>query len=93
MELHYITLREQGEDLAAHLVSLVKSWPVRWIYPDERMFLFAGRIKAFHRLSFADAVIASLAKLHEAVLVHKDPEFETLADEVSLLRLPYKQTK
>ena len=93
MELHYITLREQGEDQAARLVSLVKSWPVRWIYPDESMFLFAGRIKAFHRLSFADAVIASLAKLHEAVLVHKDPEFETLTGEVSLLTLPYKRVR
>lgn len=90
MELYYITLQEQGDDLAAQLVGLVKSWPIRWIYPDEKALLHAGRIKAFHRLSFADAIIAAVAKLHEAVLVHKDPEFETLADEVSLLNLPYK---
>jgi uncharacterized protein len=90
MELYYITLQEQDEDAAARLVSLVKSWPVRWIFPDERMLLLAGRIKAFHRLSLADAVIAAATKLHEAVLVHKDPEFETLTDEISLLSLPYK---
>jgi predicted nucleic acid-binding protein len=93
MEVYYITLQEQGEDQAAHLVSLVKAWPVRWVYPDERMLLLAGRFKAFHRLSFADAVIASAARLREAVLVHKDPEFETLASETTLLTLPYKRAK
>jgi predicted nucleic acid-binding protein len=93
MELYYITLQEQGEDQAIHLVGLVKSWPIQWIYPDERMLLFAGRLKAFHRLSFADAVIAGVAKLREAVLVHKDPEFEALAGEIPLLSLPYKQAE
>ena len=34
MELSYIMLREQGEDEAAQLVALVKSWPVTWVYPD-----------------------------------------------------------
>lgn len=90
MELYYITLQEQGEDQAAQLVGLVKSWPVRWIYPDEKTLLLAGRFKAFHRLSFADSIIAAVARLHEAVLVHKDPEFMALASEVSLLNLPYK---
>ena len=93
MEVYYITLQEQGEDQAAHLVSLVKAWPARWVYPDERMLLLAGRFKAFHRLSFADAVIAGTARLHEAVLVHKDPELEPLAGEIALLTLPYKGMK
>ncbi len=93
MELYYVTLQEQGEDPAARLVSVVKSWPIRWIYPDERALLLAGRFKASHGLSFADAVIASVAGLHEAVLVHKDPEFEALAEEISLRTLPYKGRK
>lgn len=93
MEVYYITLQEQGEDQAARLVSLVKAWPVRWVYPDERMLLLAGRFKAFHRLSFADAVIAGAARLREAVLVHKDPELEALANEITLLSLPYKRAK
>lgn len=93
MELFYITLQEEGEDQAARLVALVKAWPVRWIYPDERVLLFAGRLKAFHRLSFADALIAGSAKLNDSVLVHKDPEFEAVAQEVPLLGLPYKRGK
>ncbi len=90
MELSYIALREQGEDDAAQLVALVKSWPVIWVYPDEKMLLQAAKLKASHRLSLADALIAAVAKLHDATLVHKDPEFEALAQQVSLLTLPYK---
>ena len=92
MELSYITWREQGEDEAAQLVALVKSWPVTWVYPDEKILLQAAKLKAFHRLSLADALIAAVAKLHHATLVHKDPEFETLSEQIVLLTLPYKTT-
>lgn len=83
MELAYIRLREQGEDDAAQLVALVKSWPIVWIYPDEKIWPQAAKLKAFHCLSLADALIAAVAKLHDAILVHKDPEFETFAKSVS----------
>ncbi len=90
MELSYIALREQGGNDAAQLVALVKSWPVTWVYPDEKMLLQAAKLKVFHRLSLADALIAAVAKLHGATLVHKDPEFEALAPQIGLLTLPYK---
>ena len=90
MEVFYVTLQELGEDQAAHVVALIKAWPVRWIYPDEEMLLLAGRIKAGHRLSFADSVIAAAASAMDATLVHKDPEFESLAGELRELRLPPK---
>jgi predicted nucleic acid-binding protein len=90
MEVFYIALQEQGEDEAAQLVGLVKSWPVAWIYPDEKTFLLAARFKAFHRLSFADVVIAAAASLADATQVHKDPEFAQLAGEVDLESLPFK---
>jgi predicted nucleic acid-binding protein len=91
MELYYLALRETGEDEASRLVALVKSWPVVWVYPDERMLLQAGRLKASYRLSVADALIAAVAKLRRERLVHKDPELEALATEVSLLSLPFKK--
>ena len=91
MELYYVALQEKDEDEATKLVALVKSWPVTWIYPDERTWLQAGKIKATYRLSVADAVIAAVAKLHKATLVHKDPELAALAAEVSLQTLPFKQ--
>ena len=90
MELYYVTLKERSEQEAAQLVAMVKSWPVSWVYPDEKLLLLAGRMKALHRLSFADALIAAAAKLHGATLVHKDPELDSLAGELSLLNLPFK---
>jgi len=90
MEVYYIALQEQGEDGAAHLISLIKSWPVSWVYPDETVLLLGGRIKASHRLSFADAWIAATAEHQGATLVHKDPELDALAGEVKLLSLPFK---
>ncbi|MBV8200311.1 MAG: PIN domain-containing protein [Acidobacteria bacterium] len=90
MELYYLTLQEQNEQKAAQLVGAVKTWPVSWIYPDEKIFLLAGRIKALHKLSFAGALIAAVAVLHDATLVHKDPEIEALAGELAQLTLPWK---
>ncbi len=91
MELYYVALQEKGEDEATKLIALVKSWPVTWIYPDERTLLQAGKIKAAYRLSVADALIAAVAKLRQATLVHKDPELAALATEVALLTLPFKK--
>ena len=57
---------------------------------SEELGLIAGRLKATHKLSFADAWIAATAILYDSTLVHKDPEFEQLEDEVKVLKLPYK---
>ena len=90
MELYYIALRESGEDAAAKLIALVKLWPMTWIYPDEKTYLLAGKLKAAGGLSVADALIAAVAKLRNAILVHKDPEMASLGTEVRLMYLPYK---
>jgi predicted nucleic acid-binding protein len=93
MELAYITEREQGEDEAARLVALVKAWPITWVYPEEKTLLQAAKLKATHRLSVADALIAAVAKLSPAILVHKDPEFAALASQIVLRALPFKPTR
>lgn len=41
-------------------------------------------------ISFADSFVAATAIQKKAILVHKDPEFESLKDEVEQLILPYK---
>ncbi|MDR7523172.1 MAG: type II toxin-antitoxin system VapC family toxin [Armatimonadota bacterium] len=87
MEVFYTALRTKGEDEAVRLLALVRAWPVAWVYPDEKALLQAGRVKAAHRLSVADALIAAVARLGGATLVHKDPEFEALRGQVGLLSL------
>ena len=90
MELYYVALQEVGEDSAARLVTIVKSWPVSWLFPAERDLLLGGQFKAARKLSYANALIAAVARGHDATLVHKDPALQTLAEEIDLLALPFK---
>lgn len=90
MEIFYISLQKVGEDAAARVLALVKAWPLAWFYPEEEELLVGGRFKASYRLSLADALIAAVARTQRATLVHKDPEFEELSGEVTLLSLPFK---
>jgi predicted nucleic acid-binding protein len=59
---------------------------------DEPTLLTAARFKATQRISLADAIIAALAIRQDAILLHKDPEFEVLAGQVSLETLLYKKS-
>lgn len=89
-ELYYLVWREQGEGAAKEVMVATRSLPVRVINTTERLALLAGRLKAMHRLSFADAVIAATALECGAVLVHKDPELKALHGTVRQQLLPLK---
>ena len=94
LETYYITLQEQSEDVADKRYALLKQLPatILW-HVDEPTLLTAGRLKAAHRLSLADALIAAFAVRQEAYLVHKDPEMAALADSVRMETLPFKKSK
>lgn len=91
LEVHYITRQERGQGEADRRYALLKqlSCEILWQL-DEPTLLTASRFKAGHRLSLADAMIAAVAQRQQAALVHKDPEYEALSDEVELEALPYK---
>lgn len=81
LETFYISLREAGEDEAERRLFLLRRLPVRWLNTvGEPVLVTAGRIKARHRISLADSLIAAFAVEAGAILVHKDPEFESLSD-------------
>ena len=91
LEVYYITLQEKTEDVADRRYALLKQLPATILWEvDEPTLLTAGRFKAYHRLSLADAIIAAHAQRHRAVLVHKDPELEALAEFFAQEVLPYK---
>ena len=90
MELYYVALRARGDDEAARLIGLVKAWPLGWVWPNEKILLQAGRLKASYSLAVADAMIAAVAIQHQACLVHKDPEFLALEGELTLHTRPLK---
>lgn len=91
LETYYITLQEQTEDLADQRYALLKQLPKAILWNvDEPTLITAGRFKAAHRLSLADALIAAFAVQHQAILVHKDPEMAALQGAVEMEILPYK---
>jgi predicted nucleic acid-binding protein len=91
LEAAYITRQEQGEAESDYRYAMMKQLPARILWEmDEPVLLTAARFKANFRISFADAVIAAYAVQENAILLHKDPEFEQLDGQVRLETLPYK---
>jgi predicted nucleic acid-binding protein len=90
MEFYYILIQEQGESSARRSYLELKQLPLHVIESDEELGLAAGRLKAANKLSLGDAWVAATAERLEAILVHKDPEFEALEDTITLQPLPYK---
>jgi uncharacterized protein len=91
LEVHCVAIQERGAAIAQERLAGLKALPAVWLNTvDEATLLAASRIKAAHHLSFADAVVAGFAISHGTILVHKDPEFDSVAAEVRQERLPYK---
>jgi predicted nucleic acid-binding protein len=91
LEVYYITQQERGVAEAEQRYALLKALPVTLLWTiDEPTLLTAARLKARHRLSLADTLIAACAIQQRATLLHKDPQFEALAGQLSLEALPYK---
>jgi predicted nucleic acid-binding protein len=91
LEVCYITQQEHGQPEAEQRYALLKQTRATILWEiDESTLLTAARIKAGFRVSLADAIIAAFAIRNHATLVHKDPEYEPLAGELTLEALPYK---
>lgn len=91
LEMTYISQQERGQAEAERRYALVKSLPVTIAWEaDEALLLQASRLKASHRISLGDSIIAAHAIRLKALLLHKDPEFEALSDEITQETLPYK---
>jgi predicted nucleic acid-binding protein len=93
LEVRYITLREDGQAEADVRHALLRRSGAEIIWDlDEPTVLRAAALKAQHTLSLADALIAATAIRQGAILLHKDPEFDVLSEDVRLERLPSKRS-
>jgi predicted nucleic acid-binding protein len=90
VEVYYISIQEQGRETADERLSLIESLPLTEKPLNHELIKISGEIKASKAMSFADSCIAGLSKFMKAVLVHKDPEFEQVENEIEQLKLPYK---
>ena len=89
-ELEYIRAQERDAEQAEELLRFAKSQPVQWHHSDEALCSSAAKLKAAHRISFADSFVAALALRLGGILAHKDPEFDTLKGIVKMEKLPPK---
>jgi ribonuclease VapC len=91
LEVRYITLQEEGLPEADVRHALLKRSGAEILWGlDEPTLLQAANFKSEHPISLADAIIAAYARQQGAVLLHKDPDFDNLAGQVTLEALPYK---
>jgi predicted nucleic acid-binding protein len=94
LEAYYITQQERSQDEAEQRLARIRQLPVRWLDQlSDTVLMTAGRFKAMHRLSLADALIAAFAGDLGAILVHKDPEYDALATVLEQERLPAKNSR
>ena len=80
-EVYYITLREQGANLANLAYSRIKAFPLNFIDQiDEELLLTAASLDANFPISYADSFAAAMAKIKNCVLLSGDPELKLLED-------------
>ena len=78
-EVYYITLREQGQNMADLAFARIKAFPVKYIdIIDDELLRKAAWLKANYPISCADAFAASLAIIRHSSLLTGDPEFKKL---------------
>lgn len=89
-EVRYILTYDRGADQAARMTAAIRKFPVQWLHSNDALCGEAVKLKAAHKVSFADAFVAATAQRFNATLVHKDPEFDALGGVIKLHGLPRK---
>ena len=87
-EIYYIIYRENGPVIADQAISMIKSWPLKFLAANEDQAIIAGRMKAENRISYADAFVVAAALSKKAVIVTGDREFKALEDFLDVSWLP-----
>ncbi len=76
MEAQYVLARTFSPAQVEQFIATLRGLGAPVIESDAAWGAAAARIKSRGGLSLADAWIASLALMHDAELVHNDPEFD-----------------
>ena len=85
-EIYYIVARELGIVKANETVGIVKRLPIKFVEVNESLALTAGRIKAMHSLSYADAFVVATAIDKKGIIVTGDREFEGVYPDIFWIR-------
>ncbi len=80
-EVYYMSCRKDSVAKANQVWEAMKKFPLHFITADMELALAAAKIKANHKLSYADAFAAALTIQKKAILVTGDDEFQNLVGE------------
>lgn len=83
-EMYYIALREGGIERAELYRDTISKYPIDIVEANKELTLLAAKFKAFHKMSYADAFSAGLAKFKKAELVTGDKDFKSIEHEVKI---------
>ena len=89
MDVFYRVWKSQGEAAGRAAYAKCQALPIIWVHESSELLEQAARLKAQYPMSLADAWIAACALQCNAVLLHKDPEFEPVLG-LQHEPLPYK---
>lgn len=89
MEVLYRVWKDEGKAAGRAAYTACQALPIRWLHESPELLERAAELKARFPISLADAWIAAAALELDAILVHKDPEFERIAD-LQQEPLPYR---
>jgi predicted nucleic acid-binding protein len=79
MEVLYRVWKDEGEPAGRLAHEQLLALPLQWVECSNPLLEGAAALKAQHALSLADAWIAAAAQQAGAQLLHKDPEFRSIA--------------
>lgn len=83
-EVWYMLARRQSRTFANQQVAELQSFGIERVDVDWPMVLQAADYKSRHKISYADAFAAALAKQRNAELVTGDREFRALDSEIKI---------
>jgi len=83
-EALYLTERRRGVEAAREAINIIDHLPIVVVEADRTLTFAAARIKAHHRLSYADAFAVALAQELDAVIVTGDPELKSVEELVRI---------
>lgn len=84
-EVWYTVAREISEEEANASIKILNDLRIQVENVDWEITQEAARFKSQHKMSYADAFAAALAKIMKADLVTGDNEFKPLDDEIKIM--------
>jgi ribonuclease VapC len=85
-EVYYSIMRAQSQNAAEEKTRQIAALPIELVPVEADLALArqAAVFKARHKLSYADAFAAGLARIRKAELITGDPEFKVMEDEIKI---------